>query len=157
MAVTSTITQNIPGATQQVVFYNPSEFDNLTYNSNQMTYAAESSIILSQSDFALWFLQKRQFYNLLITNFPIINSSYNVAAPICKFEILSLSTSNPYIIQYIQTSSSSPITSVYSITYSTTANTATFAVRTNPITITMQEFLIGFQNIIQFANQCSLV
>jgi hypothetical protein len=157
MAVTSTITQNIPGATKQVVFYNPSEFDNLTYNSNQMTYAAESSIILSQSDFALWFLQKRQFYNLLITNFPIINSSYNVAAPICKFEILSLSTSNPYIIQYIQTSSSSPITSVYSITYSTTANTATFAVRTNPITITMQEFLIGFQNIIQFANQCSLV
>jgi hypothetical protein len=156
MATTATIAQNIPSATQQIIFYDPSEFDNIIYASNQMTYAAESTITLSQSDFALWFGYKLQFYNALFANFPGINSSANVPLPISKFEILSLSTSNPFILQYVQTSTSSPITNVYNITFSTTAKTATFAARSNPITITLQEFLVGFQWIQQFAKQCPL-
>lgn len=156
MATTSVVTQNLPSDTQQVIFYDTGEFDNITYSSNQITYAAESSITMSQSDFALWYKYFLQYYNLLLTNFPVINSAYNTSVPICKFEILSLSTQSPNLIEYIQTSTITS-QSVYSITYSTTGNTATFAARSAPITITLQEFLIGFQLITQFANQCSLL
>jgi hypothetical protein len=155
MAVISTITQNIPAATQQIIFYNPSEFDNITYSSNSITYATEASITLSQSDLALWFVNKLIFYNTLLFNFPTINASFNAPLPICKFEIVA----NPtvaHIIEYIQTSGLTSL-SVYNITYNTSTNTATFTARTSPITVTLQEYLIGFEYIKQFTNQCSLV
>jgi hypothetical protein len=75
MALYSTITQNIPAASQQIVFYDPSEMDNITYSSNQITYASESSIVLSKSDAQLYYTNKLNFYNNLLATFPVIYQS----------------------------------------------------------------------------------
>ncbi len=156
MALISTIIQNVPSGTQQIIFDDPNEFENISYSSSGMTYNSEPGIVLSQTDFNLFFTNNVQFYNVLLLNFPAINAFFNVKLPICKFEILSLSTSNPFVIQYIQTSTSSPITNVYSLTFSTTAKTVTFTARNNPITISLPEYLIGFQFLRAFASQVQL-
>lgn len=151
MAVTSSISQNIPSGTQQIIFDNPSEFENITYSSSGLTYAAEGSTVLSQSDFIVFYQNKQQFYNSLLLNFPLLSNSFNLQLPVSQFKILSLS--GPNILQYYQTSTASPITLVYNLTYDRGAKTCTFAARANPITITYQEYLIGFQWITQFYNQ----
>ena len=153
MPVNSILIQNVPVGTQSIVFYNPSQFDSLNYTSLTMTYSVEAAIVLSKADFALWFANKLAFYNSLVANFPASIPSYNLPLPICKFEILSLATS----IQFLQTSSASAITNVYNITYSKTADTATFTARSHPITISMQEFFTAFQFLSAFVQQCSLV
>lgn len=154
MAVSSIITQNVPSSTQQIIFDNPTEFENISYSSSGITYASESSTVLSQDDFIVFYQNKLQFYNTLLLNFPSISNSFTSRLPVSKFEILSLT--GPNILEYLQTSTSSPITNVYNLTFDRGALTMTFAARTNPITITLQEFLTGFQWITQFYNQVKL-
>jgi hypothetical protein len=154
MAISSVITQNVPSNTQQIIFNNPSEFENISYSSIGITYAAESSTALSQEDFITFYQNKLQFYNSLLVNFPSIANYFNLKLPVSKFDILSLS--GPNLIEYTQTSTSSPISKVYNLTFDRVALTMTFAARVNPIIITLQEFLIGFQWITQFYNQIKL-
>jgi len=154
MAITSTITQNVPAITEQVVFFNPSEFENISYSSRGITYAVEISSVLSQVDFIVFYQNLLQFYNSILLNFPTIANSFNTLLPVCQYKIFT--SNGPNLIQYTQTSTASPITSVYNITYDKVANTATFARRLNPITITLQEFLTGFQWFTQFFNQIKI-
>ena len=154
MAVTSAISQNIPSNTQQIIFYNPTEFENITYSTSGMTYNSESSVVLNITDFIVFYQNKLQFYNSLLTNFPSIPSNIEKTIPVCQFKIYS--SSGPNILQYTQTSTASPITSVYNLTLDRVGLTVTFAARSNPITITLQEYLIGFHWITQFYNQVVL-
>ena len=159
MATTAVVSQDIVNATQQVVISDPTEFDNILFNSSGITYASESAITISLSDLQLWYGYLRAFNTSLLANFPVTSSPFPIggggyaAIPICKFEIASVSTQTPNIVQYVQTSTLTSL-NVYNITYSTTANTATFAARSSSVTISLQEYLIGFQFISTFINQC---
>jgi hypothetical protein len=74
--------------------------------------------------------------------------------PVCLFEIQSMS--GPNLLVYTQTSTASPVTHVYTITFDRGAKTATFSARSSQISITIQEFLNGFQILRLFLNQCLL-
>lgn len=154
MALTASQTLNIPGTTQQIIFSNPSEIENITYSTSGITYASEISSVLSRSDFALFFQYKIQFFNSLFVDFPNIVASYQLEVPVCKVQIYS--SNGPNLIQFLQTSTASPISSVYNITYDRGTHTATFSSRINPITITLQEYFLAFQVLSQFAKQVSL-
>ena len=153
MAISSTIIQNLPAKTAQIIFTNTAEFENITYSSDGITYAAEASAVISTGDFSIFFANKLSFYNALISQFPL-SPYFQYKIPVSKFEIYS--SSGPNILQYLQTSTASPITNVYNITFDRVALTATFAARTNPITNTYQEYLIGFQWMSMFANQIQI-
>ena len=154
MAITSSIVQNTSSSVQTIIFYNPTEFENISYSTSGITYASESSTILSQSDFIVFYDNTLQFYNSLLTNYLNVSNSVNVKLPVSQFKIYS--SSGPNILQYTQTSTASPISSVYNLTFDRVALTMTFAARTNPITITLQEYLLGFIWITQFYKQVIL-
>jgi len=156
MALQGIITQDIPSLTQQIVFSNPSTLDSITYLSGTgVSYPIASGFTLSQSDFNLWFQYKTQFYNALFNNFPVIGQFSSVEVPVVQMKIYS--SNGPNIIQYYQTSTASPVNLVYNITFDRGALTATFGERSSAITITPQEYLMGFQFISAFANQVQLV
>ena len=99
MAVTGTITQNVPSGTQQIIFDNPTEFENITYTvGTGFTYAVESSIVLNKSDFALFLQYKTQYYNTLFVNFPALNTFFTSQLPVCKFNTTSLT--GPNVLSY---------------------------------------------------------
>lgn len=154
MALTGSISLNTPSTTQEIIFSNPTTLDSITYSSNFFTYPISSSFVLSQSDFANFWFYKQQFYNSLLANFGQIQKNYSIKVPVCSMKIYS--SNGPNIIQYTQTSSASPITQVYNITFDRGALTATFAARYNLITITTQEFLMAYPIIGLFANQCTI-
>lgn len=155
MALSSVITQNIPAGTQQIIFNNPTEVDNITYSGSGLTYAVESSFTLSQSDMVLYFQNKLAFYNALLLNFPAINAGFNLEVPVCLMEVQSMS--GPNYLVFTQTSTASPVTHVYTITFDRGSLIATFAARASAITITPQEYLMAFQILRLFFNQVSLV
>ena len=151
MALQGVITINTPSDTAQIVFSNGSTLDSITYSHTGLTYPVASSFNLSQSDFALFYVYKSQFYNSLFQNFPVIRTSFDVKVPVCLTEINSLGS--PNIIRYHQTSADSL---VYNISYNRNTNIATFAARSNSITITPQEYLQAYQLITLFATQVTL-
>jgi hypothetical protein len=155
MALTANTILNLPSGTQQIIFSNPSEVDNITYSSSGITYALESSFILSQADMALYMTYLTVFYNALLLNFPSINASFNKEVSVFLIEIQALN--GPNLLVFTQTSTASPITHVYTITFDRGAKTATFAARSSAITITPQEYLIAFQLLKLFFNQIALV
>ena len=154
MALQVIITQNTPGQTQSMTFNNPSFCDSITYSSSGITYPIASAWTCSQSDFNLFFTYKGQFFNSLLTNFPFIANSYGLEVPVCKMQIYS--SNGPNLIQYLQTSTASPVSLVYNITFDRVAKTVTFAARSSAITITLQEYLAAFPIIGIYANQVAL-
>jgi len=154
MSLTAVITQNISAQTQNIIFSTSGQVEEITYSNNQITYAAESSFVLSQSDFSLFAAYKLQFYNALLSNYPNINTYFNIEIPVCLIEIQSLS--GPNIIQFHQTSTASPVSLIYNISFDRGALTATFAAQSNQITITLQEFLLAYQMLRSYFNQCQI-
>lgn len=154
MSLLAINTLNLPSLTQSIVFNNPSQVDEISYASNSITYPIASSFVLSQADFALFYQYSQQFYNSLIINFPNITQYYNIEIPVCLFEIQSLG--GPNLLNFTQTSTASPVTHVYTITFDRVAKTATFAARASAITITMQEYLLAFSALTQYANQVTI-
>ena len=148
------MTQNTSGNTQNIVYNNPGFIDSITYASNGITYPKASTFTLSQSDCSLFLAYKLQFYNALLQNFKTVTSYFNIELPVCLMEIQSLSS--PNTIRYHQTSTSTPTTHVYNITFDRDALTTTFAARPSAITITLQEYLNAFQLIQIFFNQIAL-
>jgi hypothetical protein len=106
------------------------------------------------SFFITFYQNKLQFYNSLLLNFPSISNSFNLKLPVSKFDISSLI--GPDVIEFIQTSTTSPIKRVYKLMFDKSALTVEFSARSNPITITLQEYLLGFQWITQFYHQVKL-
>ena len=151
MAVTSQIIQNLSAGTLQIIFSDPTEFENVTYNSSGVTYAIDPSIVLSQADFANYYTYLLAFNTALLIQFPTINAFYNMPVQFSNFQIVH--TNSPNIIIYNQTSTPSVNNQVYDLTFAEAGKLTTFARRLNAITITPQEYLLGFQNLTQFANQ----
>jgi len=151
MPVNSSIIQNTPSGTQEINFFNPLEFENIIFSPSGITYSSEGITVLSKNDFNTFYQQKLQLYNSLLSNFPILSSSFNNEIPVSSFRIFS--SSGPNILQYMQTSTASPISLVYNLTFDRVAKTVTFAARANPIQISYQEYLMGFRWITEFNTQ----
>ncbi|HZY25508.1 MAG TPA: hypothetical protein VFE71_06750 [Bacteroidales bacterium] len=150
MAISSVITQDIPNGIQQVIFNNPTEFDNILYSSGSMMYAAEPDTVLSKEDFLTYYSNKLQFYNALLNNFPASSSAFNLTLPASAFVLYS--TSSPDNLEFLQLTSDLS-TLVYTLNFDRVALTIDFTARPTPVTITLQEFLTGFQYITKFASQ----
>ena len=155
MALTGSISQDVPGTLQSITFSNPTFLDSITYSSAGITYPVAASFTLSQSDFALFYAYKSQFYASLLQNFSSIIQSQLVPLPVALMEIKNIS--GPDVLQYYQTSTSSPVYLVYNISYDYDDNIATFAARSSAITITLQEYLVAFQILKLFSQQVALV
>ena len=119
-----------------------------------MVYPIASSFTLSKADFALFYLYKTQFYNALLVNFPSLSASFQQEVAVMKSQIYS--SNGPNLIQYLQTSTASPVSLVYNITYDRGAHTATCAARNSAITISFQEYLMCYPIITLYANQVAL-
>jgi hypothetical protein len=154
MALQGLITQNSPGNTQQIVFNNPSMIDSITYGNAGITYPNVPSYTLTQSDFSLFYTYKTQFYNALLINFPSLSEMANLEVPVCQMKIYS--SSGPNIIQYYQSSTASPTSLVYNISFDRGSLTTTFAARPAAITISIQEYLLAFPIIALYANQVGI-
>lgn len=154
MALQGTLIQNVPANTAEIDFYNPTLLDSVSYSSSGISYPVANSYSLNQSDFSLFYNYKSQLYNFILANFPSVVNSYNNELPVCFIEVQSLS--GPNIIQYYQKSTASPVNLVYNISFDRGTLTATFAARTNQITITFQEFLFAFFILKLYASQIAL-
>ena len=154
MALSGSLNSNVPSNTYEIVFNNPSLIDSITYSNLGITYPSTSSYTLSQDDFALFYTYKSQLYNGILQNFPNVTAAFYLEIPVCRMEIQSLGS--PNILQYYQTSTASPITLVYNISYNRSNNIATFAARSSQITVTLQEYLQAFQMITLYAKQVAL-
>jgi len=152
MALTSVTNFNIPGQNQSVTFNNPSAVDQITYSSNQITFAAESSFNLVKSDLLLYIQYLTTFNTLLIANFPSVNSSIGQAWPLSEFDITESSSGVTHII-YTQTSQGN---TVLGINYVPISGSAGFTARASPVTITLQEYFMTVLMLGQFYNQVYL-
>lgn len=153
MALTSTTTVDLAGQTQVLSFYESSSLvDQISYGSNQITYAAISTFNLSKADCLLYYSYVNAFNNSLIVNFPITANSINAALPLSQFDI-TLSSSGAEHIVYTQLSGSSV---VYTTNYVPLAQAASFAARISPVTVTLQEFFTGLYFKTKFNVQIAL-
>lgn len=152
MPLTSTTTFDIVGQTQTLTFNNPSQVDQVTFSSNSITFAAESSFNLSKSDTLLYFQYLNSFNNLLLLNFPSISSSIGQIWPLSVFEI-SITNVGVKKIIYTQTSNG---TTVLNITYPPIAQASAFVARGSPVTISIQEYFMTILMMNQFTSQVLL-
>jgi hypothetical protein len=153
MALTSTTTFDIVGQTQQIIFYNSgSPVDQINYANNQITFAAESSYNLIKSDLLLYIQYMLVFNNLIISNFPIVLQSINFPWPLSQFDITE-SNSGVTHLDYTQNSQGNL---VLGINYVPVAGSAGFTARSNPITISMQEFFATINFLVLFKVQVNL-
>ena len=152
MALTSTTTFDIAGQTQTITFNNPSQVDQITFSSNQITFSSESSFNLVKSDILLYNKYLQAFNNLLLINFPSISSSIGLAWPLCVFDFTESNIGVQRLI-YNQTTSG---TTVININYLPIATSAAFSARPSPVTITLQEFFMFVFMMNQFAQQVNL-
>lgn len=152
MALTSTTTFDITGQTQSIIFFNPSQVDQISFGSNQITLATISSYNLVKSDMLLYFKYLNAFNNLLLINFPTLSSSISGIFPLCNFQLNETNTGVEKIV-YNQTSTSN---TVININYVPIAASAAFTARASPVVITMQEFFMMILMMNQFTNQVSL-
>ena len=153
MALTSQTTLDLIGQTQSIIFMNPSQVDQISFASNQITWQASSSFNLAKTDLLLYLKFVNTFNNLLITNFPSVASGYASAWPsLCQFDITE-SFAGVEHIYYTQTSQGSQ---VIQINYLPSVVSASFATRASPITLTMQEFFMQCNMLNQYAIQVGL-
>lgn len=151
MAITSSTTLDIVNQTASITFSNPSQVDQITFGSNQITYQSYSSYNLTKSDCALYFKFLNTWYNSLLVNFPSLGSQIHQAWPLSVFDITTSSSGVTHII-YSQQSQG---TQVISINYVPTATSAAVASRGSPVTISIQEFFMAIYMKQQYFNQIS--
>jgi hypothetical protein len=152
MALTSVTTFDIVGQTQTITFNNPSQVDQITFSSSQITFATISSFDLVKSDMLLYFKYLNAFNNLLLINFPSISSSIGQIFPLCNFQLSETSSGVEHII-YNQTSSGN---TVINVNYVPIATSAAFTARASPVTITLQEFFFLVVMMNSFNTQVNL-
>jgi len=153
MALQGEIFVDLPNQTQTISFQNPNILDSITYSSGVIQYPVTNTFTLSQSDFALFILYKTQFYQSLISNFPVVGLSFQ--AEVLAAQIRLLSTLGPNLFTFNQTTTGS-YNLVYNMTFDRNAKTVGFQARTNQISITLQEYLMAFPVLMQYANQVAI-
>lgn len=153
MAITSTTTLDLAGQTATISFYQGiTLLDQITFSSNAITYAAISTYNLSKSDMALYFNFVNAFLSLLYTNFPVVGLSQKLIWPLCVFDITE---SNSGVVHIIYTQASQGNTFLV-INYVPIASSGSFSTRASPVTISLQEFIMGINVKTQYFNQVSL-
>jgi hypothetical protein len=152
MALTSTTLFDIVGGTQTITFNNPSQIDQISFSNNSITFQACSTYNLAKSDTLLWFQYLNTFNNLLLINFPAINSSIGQIFPLCQFDLSETNVGVKKII-YTQTSAG---TVVLTNTYLPIATSISFIARASPVTITIQEYFMTILMTNQFTQQVNL-
>lgn len=152
MALTAQTTLDIVGQTQTISFYESGSLvDQITYSGNAITLSGIAAFNLSKSDFALYISYLTVYVNALYINFPSIRSSTNGQWPNVEFDITIISSPVAKII-YTQTFNGAVVNT---ITYVPLASAASFILR-SPITVTLQEFFMSMNMLVQYANQVSL-
>jgi hypothetical protein len=153
MALTSQTTLDLVGQSSVLSFYQGvSLVDQITYSSNQITYASISSYNLSKSDMALYYNFLNTWLSSLYANFPIVAASAKLIWPLCQFDITESFAGVTHII-YNQTSTG---TQVININYVPVAVPGAIAARGSPVTITDQEFIMGVNMKQNYFNQVAL-
>ena len=153
MAITSTTTVDIVGQTQTIQFYSGvTILDQFTYSGGQIVHAASTTYSLSKSDLLLYFQFLNAFNNLLIINFPTVNSNIGGFFPLCQFDLSETNVGVKRVI-YNQTSAG---TTVLNINYVAIAVAGAFATIGSPVTITLQEWFFMIIMMYQFNNQVLL-
>jgi hypothetical protein len=152
MALTSTTVFDVGGATQSITFSNPSQVDQISFSNNQVTFEAESSYNLVKSDLLLYGQYLQAFNTLLYVNFPSVGPSYNLAWPLCQFDITETNVG----VQHINYTETSLGNTVLGINYVPLAGAAGFTARASPVTITLQEFFMCCFMMLQYCKQISL-
>ena len=152
MALTSTTTFDISGTAQTLTYFNPSQVDQITFSSNQITFAAVSQFNLAKSDLLLYCQFLNIFNNLLIANFPSVSNSISSPWPLCQFDFSETNVGVKRLI-YTQTSQG---TAVQTINYLPIATSAAFTARGSPVTISLQEFFMYVLMSNQYAIQVGL-
>jgi hypothetical protein len=153
MAFTSTTTFDVVNQTQTITFYESNiQVDQIVFSGNGFTFEPILTFNLSKSDLLLYFQYLGVFTNTINTNFPSVRLSANNAWPLCQFNITESSIGVTKII-YTQNSQSN---NIYTITYLPIAQSASFAARPSPIAITIQEFFMSINMLLQYSNQVSL-
>jgi hypothetical protein len=153
MALTSVISLDVINVNSSITYNNPSQIESISFSSNSITFSSTAGFTLSKSDTLLYLKYLLAFNSQLFVNFPFISQFSTLSLPVSQFKILILN--GPNIIEYFQTSTSSPVSLVYNITY-TPGGTATFAARSSPITITLQEFFMCIYMMIQYQTQINI-
>ena len=152
MALTSTTTTDIVGATQVLTYSNPSQIDQISFGSNQITFGTTAGYSLGKSDQLLFNQFLNTFNNLLLINFPTVASSINAIWPLCSFDI-TFNNIGTKKIAYAQTSIG---TSVFSINYLPIAVAGAVAARGSPVTISLQEYFSFIVFMAQYTAQTNL-
>jgi len=152
MALTSTTTFDITGATQTLTYFNPAQVDQIIFSSNQITFASISSFNLAKSDLLLYCQFLNIFNNLLFANFPSVSASVNSPWPVCQFDF---SETNVGVKKLIYTQISQG-TAVQTINYLPIATAAAFTARGAPVVISLQEFFMYVLMNNQYAIQVGL-
>jgi hypothetical protein len=152
MAITSTTTFDVIGNTSTITFYDPSQIDQITYASGQVTFQSASSYTLSKVDYLLYFQYLNAFYNQLFINFPLINASVNTAWPLSVFDI-TISNVGVKKLAYTQSSNG---TQFIQINYLPLTLSAGVVARVSPVTISLQEFFQYVYMLTQYTTQVSL-
>jgi hypothetical protein len=152
MALTSTTVVDLIGGTQTITFSDPDQVDQITFSNNQITFQSSSTYNLSKTDLLLYFQYLLVFNTLLQRNFPSFNASVNQPWPLCSFSISETNVGVKKII-YDQTSTG---TTVLHINYVPIAQAASFATRSSPVTISLQEYLSTIDLLQIYAIQINL-
>jgi hypothetical protein len=151
MALTSTTVFDLVGQTQSITFNNPSQVDQISFASNQVTFSASTGYDLSKSDLLLYNKYLQAFNVLLLVNFNTLGSQALLPWPLCNFDITESSSGVTHLTFNENTGS----TNVIYINYVPTAVAASFATRSAPVTITMQEYFMFVLMMQQYAQQVS--
>lgn len=152
MTLTSNTTFDSIGNTSSLLFYQSASLvDQITYGSNEITYATISSYNLSQSDMVLYFQYINSWLSFLYQNFTVITQSQKLAWPFCLFEINFYSSGVSHLV-YTQTSQGN---NFLTINYVPIAGSGSISARTST-TITIQEFIMGLNMKTNYFNQVSL-
>ncbi len=150
MAITQTTSLDIVGQTSTISFYvSASLVDQISFGSNQITFAAISSYNLSKADLFLYIQYKTAWLNSLFANFQTINQFVGEVFPISNFQISNTFAGVTHIT-YNETSSG---VTIVNINYVPTALSAAFTARASPVTISMQEFFMNIYMLQQYQVQ----
>lgn len=153
MAITSQTSLDLVGQTSTLSYYQgASLIDQITFGSNAITYQAISSFNLVQTDMLLYYKFLNTYLALLYTNFPIVPASANLILPNSQFEFNQFSLGLTHI-QFIQASLGNTF---ISINYLPSITSGSYNSRASPVTITLQEFIQGFNSSTMFYNQILL-
>jgi len=151
MALTQNTSVDLIGQNQTITFNNPSQVDQISYTGGSIVFETSSTFNLTKSDLLLYLKYLNTFYNLLVTNFPALNAQLNNVWPLSEFDISETSAGVTHL-KYIQSSQG---TQVISINYIPQATACSFATRSSPVTISLQEFYMAILMLQQYSNQVS--